>query len=108
MSGSLLPDRFGELEPFASAWSLATEWERRAQRASSTMEEIRAFYTAMLAKMEEVLEYLNRFPLDGMPEEARRLFNMTLSLAEIAPAVEFYGQPEVADGFPAARFVPLI
>ncbi len=48
-----LPEAFRDLEPWL-AWSLATERERSAKRQSSTMEDIKAFYDAMLARMEEV------------------------------------------------------
>jgi hypothetical protein len=103
----LLPDPFKDLEPFVSSWALAKEAERNRKRLSSTMEEIRAFYQALLPRMEAIIAYLNRFPLEEMPEDARRLFYLTLSLAEISPAVELYGEPGVIDGFESARFVPV-
>jgi hypothetical protein len=31
---------------------------------------------------------------------------MTLSLAEVAPAVELFGQPSVVDGYDITRFTP--
>jgi hypothetical protein len=104
---SLLPEQFKDLEPFVGAWSLATERERNRERLSSTMAEIQALYDALLPRMDEIIGYLNQFPIDGMPDDGRRLFYLTLSLAEVAPAVEFYKQPEVVDGFPAERFVPV-
>jgi hypothetical protein len=54
---SLLPAQFQELEQWR-AWSLATEPERSAKRQASTMDDIKAFYDAMLVRMEEVLPYL--------------------------------------------------
>ncbi len=106
MSERLLPESFQDLDPFATAWSLATERERNRQRLSSTMEEIQAFYNALLPRMEAVVAYLNQFPLDSMPADAQQLLYLTLSLAEVAPAVELFKQPSVADGYDAARFVP--
>ena len=106
MSSGLLPGQFQDLEPFASEWVLAEERERNRKRLSSTMEELLAFHNAIFPRMEAILEYLNQFPLDKMPEEARRLFLLTLSLAEIAPAIELFGQPGVIDGFESSRFVP--
>jgi hypothetical protein len=87
------------------AWSLATEQERSDKRQASTMTEIQAFYAAMLARMEEVLQYLEQFALDALPEDATRLFYLTLSLAEVAPAVEQFGQPSVVDGYDVKRLV---
>ena len=115
MSNGLLPSQFEDLETFASGWSLAEERERNKKRRSSTIEELQAFYHAIFPRMEAILEYLNQFPLDNrhnrhnmdnMPEEAKRLFFLTLSLAEIAPAIELFGQPGVIDGFESTRFVP--
>jgi len=106
MSEGLLPDPFKDLEPLIG-WALAKESERIRKCLSSTMEEIQAFYHAVLPRMEVIIEYLNQFPLDQMPEEAERLFYLTLSLAEVAGAVELYGQPGVIDGLDPSRFIPV-
>ena len=102
MPKSLLPAQFHDLEQWL-AWSLATEQERSVKRQASTMDDIKAFYNAMLARMEEVLPYLEQFPVDALPEDATRLFYLTLSLAEVAPAVEQFGQPSVVDGYDIRR-----
>lgn len=107
MSERLLPESFQDLEPFAPAWALATERERSRQRLSSKIEEIQAFYNAVLPRMEAVIAYLNQFPLDSLPAAAQRLMYLTLSLAEVAPAVELFKQPSVVDGYDASRFVPV-
>jgi len=101
---SLLPAQFHELEQWL-AWSLATEKERSAKRQASTMADIKVFYDAMLGRMEEVLPYLDQFSVDALPEDATRLFYLTLSLAEVAPAVEQFGQPSVVDGYDIKRIV---
>jgi hypothetical protein len=104
MPEARLPEQFHDLEKWL-AWSLETEGERSDQRQASTMEDITAFYGAMLARMEEVLPYLERFSLEELPDDAKRLFYLTLSLAEVAPAVEQFGQPSVVDGYDIKRFV---
>ena len=100
-----LPEPFADLEPYI-AWSLATEQERQRKRVSSSMADIQAFYDAILPRMDAVISYLDQFPLEAMPADARRLLDLTFSLAEIAPAVEQFKQPSVADGYDATRFVP--
>lgn len=102
MSNALLPAQFRDLEPWL-AWSLATEQERSRKRQASTMQDIKAFYDAMLARMEEVLPYVDQFPVDALPEDATRLFYLTLSLAEVAPAIEQFGQISVVDGYDINR-----
>ena len=104
MPEARLPEQFKDLEQWM-AWSLETEGERSDHRQASAMEDITAFYEAMLARMEEVLSYLEQFSLEELPDDARRLFYLTLSLAEVAPAVEQFGQPSVVDGYDIKRFV---
>jgi hypothetical protein len=99
-----LPQPFEDLEPYLE-WSLATERERSAKRQSSTMAEINAFYHAMLLRMDKILSYLAQFPPEHVPQEVKRLFHLALALAEVAPAVENYGQPGVVEGYDVARFV---
>jgi hypothetical protein len=98
-----LPGEFEELERF-SAWALASENERSERRLSSTMEEISEFYAAMHAQMGAILSYLGRHDVAEMPEDAKQLLDLTLSLAEIAPSVEWYDQPAVIDGFDRRRY----
>jgi hypothetical protein len=106
MSQSLLPSQFADLEPLASGWALATQRERERKRAASTVDEMRSVYDTLLPRLEPMLDYLNQFTLDNMPEDARRLFYLTLSFAEVAPYVECYGgQPSVPNSFEETRFI---
>lgn len=106
-SNQLLPEQFRDLERFAAHWSLQTERERNRRRLSSEMPEIQEFYDSMLPRMDEIMDYLNQYPLDGLAPEAKRLLYLTFSLAEVTPAVEQYGTPAVIDGFPPERFLPV-
>jgi hypothetical protein len=108
MSQGLLPQQFKDLEPFVSAWALATEKERTEKRYASTMAELQAFYDAMLPRMEAILDYLQQFTLDKMPAEVKRLFYLSLSMAEVASPVELFKQPTVPDTFAdPGRLVPM-
>jgi hypothetical protein len=42
-------------------------------------------------------------PWADMPEGATRLLWLTLFLAEVAPAIEQFGQPSVVDGYDYTR-----
>jgi hypothetical protein len=101
-----LPEQFHELESFLS-WALNTERERSVKRHSSTMSELRAFYDAMITRLLEILDFLNGFSQDNAPAHVKRLSLLTLSLAEIAPAVENFRHPGVVDGYDFSRFIPL-
>jgi hypothetical protein len=104
MAEHQFPEPFADLAHYL-VWSLPTERERSAKRQASTMAEINAFYQAMLPRMEAVLSYLAQYPLEHIPPDVQRLFYLALALAEIAPAVENYGQPSVVEGYDVARFV---
>ena len=58
----------------------------------------------MVGKMDGIIAYLNQYAVENQPEDARRLFLLTMSLAEIAMAVELFKQPAVVDGFDPRRF----
>lgn len=103
-SGSL-PKDFEDLDKFVPEWALGTERERNRKRLSCSYAQIQVFYNAMLPRLEAIMNYLNPFPLEAMPEDARRLFLLCLSLAEVTTAVERYGQPGVVDGFEPGRFI---
>lgn len=99
-----LPSAFLHLQHFVG-WSLATETERNIRRHQVTMDEITEFANAMLAEVDAIVEYLDAFTSDAMPADAQALMYMLLSLAEIGPAVEFYRQPAVIDGYDPRRFI---
>ena len=106
MAEQQLPAQFAELEPFLD-WALATERERTARRQTIGMAAIREFYAAMIPRLDEILRYLEGFAPENVPAEVNRLFLLTLALAEVAPAVENFGQPGVIDGYDFTRFKPL-
>src|SRR5579864_5468890 len=99
----MLPCGFESLEPFVSEWMLADAVARMAKRQSSTMQNIRRFYDAILPLGGNALQYLRDFQLGSLPPEGERLLKLMLSLAEIGPAVEWYNSPQVPDGFPLSR-----
>jgi hypothetical protein len=102
----ILPKHFEDLEPFAD-WALASEVSRSRKRWSSSMEDITRFYDAMTGRLVAAIEHLDRFDIDALPEPEDRLMSLALSLAEIANAVEIYGQPGVPNAFSPERYVPV-
>ena len=94
---ALLPSEFPDLEPFASKWCLATEPERWAQRLSSTMLEMQAFYDAIFPRVPDALAFCDKFPLDEMPEDALHLLQLVYSFVIVSFPVELWGQPHVPD-----------
>lgn len=103
MSEPALPQGFEDLERFVPDWVLPDAAARMARRQASRIEDIRAFYDAMLARGEDALGWLRGHALGALPPEGERLLKLMLMLAEAAPAVEWYGDPRVFDGFPIER-----
>lgn len=98
-----LPAGFEAAQPFVAEWVLPDAAARMAHRQASTIEDLRAFYETMLPLGEAALAHLRQFKLGEVPSDAERLLKLMLALAEVAPAVEWYNQPRVTDGFPIER-----
>ncbi|OBI08669.1 hypothetical protein [Mycobacterium scrofulaceum] len=93
MSDAMLPSAFAELEKYAQRWCLATETERWNARITSTMPEMHEFYDAFFPRLEEAIDYCDKFPLDNLPDDALHLLHMIYSLIMVAMAVEIMHQP---------------
>jgi hypothetical protein len=97
MSESLLPSAFAEFEEYAPRWCLATETERWDARVSAPMAELTRFYDAFFPRLEEAIDYCDKFPLDNLPDDALHLLHMVYSLIMVAMAVEIMHQPAPVD-----------
>jgi hypothetical protein len=94
---ALLPAEFADLERF-SEWILATEPERYAKRLASKMDEMQDLYDVGMARLEEVMVYLDaRFPLHDMPDDAKRLMHLMQSVVMVSFPIEAWKQPRVLD-----------
>ena len=102
MAESTWPEEFRDLERFAD-WCYETEPERSAKRQASSFEELQTLYDAVLPRLEAILAYLDKVPLDEIAERDRPLLQLTWALAEVAPAIELFGQVQVADGYDVER-----
>jgi hypothetical protein len=103
---AMLPKEFAELEPYAEKWCLATEGERYHARLSSSMDEMEAFYGAAMPRTEDARGYLDRFPLDELPDDALNLLHLLYSLICVSFAVECWKQPNVPDS--GAAYLDLV
>ena len=95
-ASTTFPAEFADLEPFA-AFALPSERERYARRVESTMDELQAFYDAAFARFEEAIAYLDRFPLDSLPDDAQNLMWLYCALVTVSFPIEVWRQPRVPD-----------
>lgn len=87
-----LPGAFADLERFVPVWAVSSMRERLALRVESSPENRLAFYQAMTPRAEAILDHLNMFDLDALPEGCERLLSLMLTLAEISMTEEVMGQ----------------
>jgi hypothetical protein len=90
------PAEFADLEPFAG-FALPSERERYARRIDCKMDELQAFYDAAFPRLEEAIAYLDRFPLDALPDDAQNLMWLYCALVTVSFPVEVWRQPRVPD-----------
>lgn len=102
----LLPDAFADLEPFAHDWVLPTMEQRYQRRLRSTMEEMQAFYDAVLARGDAIFAHLDGFTYPDLPERETNLLWLLCSLAAVGFAVDVFKQPEVIDA--AGATLPVV
>ena len=70
------------------------------------MEEIQAFYDAMMQRIDEILDYLDKHFDENMPDPVHHLFLMSLSLVEVVIVVELYKRRGVINAYDPLRFTP--
>jgi hypothetical protein len=92
-----LPSAFAELEPYAEIWCLPTETERWNRRLATSMADMREFYDAFFPRLEEAIDYCDKYSLDDMPDDAINLLYLIYSLVMVAMAVEIFKQPKPTD-----------
>ena len=91
-----LPSEFRDLEPYLD-WDLATEPERYGKRLASSMEEMQSFYDAAFPRMEDVIAYVDKYPLNDLPDDARTLMHLMQSLIMVSFPIEAWKQARVPD-----------
>jgi hypothetical protein len=94
---AMLPKDFADLEPFAETWCLASETERYATRLASSMDEMQAFYDAVVPRAEEAMAYCDRYPLEDLPEEVLNLMHLLYSMVMVSFPIEAWSQPRIPD-----------
>ena len=83
-----VPERFAALRPFIADWALGSEEDRYRKLHASTITQLRTFYDVVMAQLPEMLEYLKKCPLNGMPPDAQTLFDLAMTFAETAHPID--------------------
>ena len=77
------------------------------KRLASTMAEMQEFYDAGIGRLEDIMVYVDaRFPLNGMPDDAKALVHLMQSMVMVSFPIEVWKQPRVLDS--GAAYIQLI
>jgi hypothetical protein len=71
------------------------------------MKDIQKFYDSILLSLEPILDHLNKYSLENLPEAESNLLLLVLGFVEASISVEMFEQPEVPFGVSIERFQPL-
>jgi hypothetical protein len=91
-----LPSEFADLARF-SDWILETEPERYTKRLASSMEQMQELYDAVFPRLQEALDYFDKYDWEELPDEARHLFHLLQSLVMVSFPIEVWKQARVPD-----------
>jgi hypothetical protein len=84
---------FDDLKDIINIWGLETPHQRLQKRSSSSLPELRAFYDRIVPRLEDILNFLNQFPLHGIPEEYKKLGYTALATLEVDDAINLWKRP---------------
>ena len=88
------PD-FGDLDKYINDWALRTDEERLNKRMTSTLAELQEFHAAVNPRLEEIVEFLNQFQVDQLPEEYQYLANFAFMAIEVDDPVTMWKVPKL-------------
>lgn len=74
-------------------WGLPTAHERLTRRTEATMVEIEDFYQAIVPRLEEIITFLNQFPVEQIPQQFLPLAYTALAACETDDAVNVWKSP---------------
>jgi hypothetical protein len=92
-----LPAVFADLERFTDTWCLTSETERFERRLASSMADMQAFYDAFFPRLEEAIDFCDKYALDDLPEDVANLLALVYSLISVSMAIEIFHQPKTID-----------
>lgn len=90
-----LPAGFEDLERFVPEWIHETEAGRNAFRVSRSLVDLKEFYEILIPRLDAISARLEETTLDKLSQREATLLELAFMVMEVAPAVEYYNQPDV-------------
>lgn len=104
MATNALPQQFQDLAELVRDWALGSELARNQYRVSRSMFELQSFYDRLMPRLDDISSYLDKFPLNGLSREQGNLLELALMVMEVAPAIEYYNNPDVPESVEYEKF----
>ena len=100
-----LPDISG-LSQYIEKWGTCTTMRARMEeRCVTPFPQLEAFHTAILPVLEQLVDFLDQFPPDDLPEEYIPLANTVMAVGEIDKAVTVWRASMLRDALDPRRFI---
>tara|TARA_Y100000590_G_scaffold455851_1_gene605250 strand:+ start:783 stop:1133 length:351 start_codon:yes stop_codon:yes gene_type:complete len=97
-----MPD-FQHLSEYIESWGLPTREARLEKRLASTLDELKEFYETMGPHLNDIIDFLNQWPLNEIPAEHRMLADTALMMCEVDNPVNKWRSPTLDDGVDPTR-----
>jgi hypothetical protein len=101
-----LPAGFEDLGPFTGQWVLPDQRARYLARLDASMDDMQAFYDATMARIDDVLAYLEQYQVDDLSDDGVHLLWLYCALCTVSFPVEVWRQQRVPDSG-AADWAPV-
>ena len=98
------PPEFAALQRYIDTWGLPTIEQRTGRRLQSTLAELREFHDAVLPHLPAIIEFLNRFPVENIPQEFQPLAWTALSMIEVDDSINKWRSVTLDDALDPRRF----
>lgn len=93
-----LPAEFADLERLVDAgWACPREHDRWTRRVTASTADVGDLYNTLLGRLDAMVAYLDRHPLDQVPEADRPLLYLALAFMDVAPAWEVFQAPDLPE-----------
>jgi hypothetical protein len=83
------PD-FSDLSGFVDNWGLESAHERLQKRSAADLSDLKVFYDAVTPRLEEIIEFLNQFPVNEIPQQFKPIAYMALAICEVDDAINVW------------------
>jgi len=88
MTTRSLPDGFEDLQPLVADWALDNEKDRYWKLHRSNIEDLRRFFDAVFARIDDIIDRLNQTPLGSFSDEEKTLMYLAMTFAETAHPID--------------------